>query len=252
MSPLTIATISFACILAGTLLGMLTGSKLPDHHLTSDSKDIVKTAMAMVATMTALLLGLVTASAKSAFDDEAEAIKTTAAAMLSLDRMLADYGSETQQIRDSIRTLVTAKIAQVWPEDHPPAVDLGKAPANPGEMIVGQMLSLTPQSDSQTWYKARALDLGTQMLQARWIVFGDTQITVPSLFLVVVISWLTVLFGSFGLFAPRNGTVFAALLICILSVSASFFLILEMGSPFAGVMKVSSGPLRFAIAHMGQ
>ena len=74
----------------------------------------------------------------------------------------------------------------------------------------------------------------------------------PSLFLIVVISWLTVLFGSFGLFAPRNGTVFAALLICILSVSASIFLILEMDNPFGGIMKVSSDPLRYAVAHMGQ
>jgi hypothetical protein len=252
MSPLTIATISFGCILLGALIGTVAGTRLPDHHLASDSKDVVKTAMAMVATMTALLLGLVTASAKSTFDDEDAAIKSTAAGLLSLDRMLADYGPETQRIRDSIRSLVAAKMAQVWPEDSPRAVDLGKTPANPGELIVGQMLSLTPQSSAQEWYKARALDLGTQLLQARWIVFGNTQTTVPSLFLIVVISWLTVLFGSFGLFAPRNGTVFAALLICILSVSASIFLVLEMDNPFDGMMKVSSDPLRYAVAHMGQ
>lgn len=252
MSPLTIATISFGCILLGALIGMVAGTRLPDHHLASDSKDVVKTAMAMVATMTALLLGLITASAKSTFDEEDAAIKTTAAGLLSLDRMLSDYGPETQRIRDSIRSLVAAKMAQVWPEDGPPTVDLGKTPANPGELIVGQMLALTPQSSAQEWYKARALDLGTQLLQARWIVFGNTQTTVPSLFLVVVISWLTVLFGSFGLFAPRNGTVFAALLICILSVSASIFLVLEMDNPFGGMMKVSNDPLRYAVAHMGQ
>ena len=90
------------------------------------------------------------------------------------------------------------------------------------------------------------------MLQARWIVFGGTQGNIPSLFLVVVISWLVVLFGSFGLFAPRNGTVFVAILVCVLSVSASIFLILEMDNPFGGVMKISSEPLQYAVAHIRQ
>lgn len=252
MSPLTIATISFGCILAGALIGAIAGAKLPDHHLTSDSKDLVRISMAMLATMTALLLGLLTSSAKGAFDAEDAAIKSTAASILSLDRMLADYGPQTQPIRDSIRSLINAKIDQIWPEDGPAVVDLGRGTVNSGEQIVRQMLALTPQSAAQEWYKARALDLSTQMLQARWIVFGATQASPPSLFLVVVIAWLTVLFGSFGLFAPRNGTVFAALLICTLSVSASIFLILEMDNPFGGIMKVPSDPLRYAAAHMRQ
>ncbi len=73
----------------------------------------------------------------------------------------------------------------------------------------------------------------------------------PGTFLVVIICWLTVLFGSFGLFAPRNATTTGALLICSLSVAASIFLILEMNTPFSGVMKISSAPLHFAMAHIG-
>jgi hypothetical protein len=50
---------------------------------------------------------------------------------------------------------------------------------------------------------------------------------------VVLVFWPTVIFISFGLFAPRNATVVATLLICALSVSAAIFLILEMHAPLA-------------------
>ena len=74
----------------------------------------------------------------------------------------------------------------------------------------------------------------------------------PTAFLVVFNVWLTALFWSFGLFASRNTTVYAVLLVCALSVAASIFLILEMQTPFEGVMTISSEPMRFALAHLGQ
>jgi len=76
--------------------------------------------------------------------------------------------------------------------------------------------------------------------------------SVPVPFLVVVVFWLTVIFGSFGIFAPRNATVIAVLIVCALSVACSIFLILEMDQPFRGVMKISSTPLRFTLSHLGQ
>ena len=206
--------------------------------------------MAMVATLTALVLGLITASAKSAFDAEDAAIKGTSASVLSLDRMLADYGPATKGIREQLRHILTDRINAVWPEEKTGAsLDVGAAP---GESIVRSILELTPQTEAQQWYKSEALALCGEILKARWVVFGGTESTVPSTFLIVIICWLTVLFGSFGLFAPRNATAAGALLICSLSVAASIFLILEMNTPFSGVMKVSSAPLRFAMAHIGQ
>jgi hypothetical protein len=250
LSPVGIAVVAFACILGGAVSGLLLGSKLPDHHLAADSKDVVRLSMAMIATLTALVLGLVTASAKSAFDAEDAAIKSTSASVLSLDRMLADYGPETKSVRDDLRSALTERIEATWPEDHPKAVVLEPARAQPGETIVREILALVPQSDAQQWYKARALELSDEILKARWIVFGGTESSVPSMFLIVIICWLTVLFGSFGLFAPRNATVTGALLICSLSVAASIFLILEMNTPFSGVMKISSAPMQYAVAHI--
>jgi hypothetical protein len=251
LSPLLIAAIAFACIVAGAVSGLFIGSRLPEHHLSSETKDVVRLSMAMIATLTALVLGLVTASAKSAFDAEDTAIKGTAAALLSLDRMLADYGPETKAVRDQLRSTLTARFAATWPGSNE-TVAREPAGAPPSETIAREILALSPQTDAQQWYKARALDLSDEILKARWIVFGGSESSVPTMFLIVIICWLTVLFGSFGLFARFNSTVIGALLICSLSVAASIFLILEMNTPFSGVMKVSSAPMEYAMAHIDQ
>ena len=79
---------------------------------------------------------------------------------------------------------------------------------------------------------------------------GERSIPVP--FLVVLVLWLVVIFASFGLFAPRNATVVAVLVLCALSASGAIFLILEMDRPFEGLMKVSDVPLRYALSQLGR
>ena len=117
LSAIGIAMIAFGCNIGGSLIGLFIGSRLPDHHASSESKDVVRLSMAMIATLTALVLGLVTASAKSAFDAEDAAIKGTSASVLSLDRMLADYGPATKAIRDQLRSTLADRINAVWPDD---------------------------------------------------------------------------------------------------------------------------------------
>jgi hypothetical protein len=248
MTPAIIATFVFASILTGAAVGLLLGKRLPEHHLDSSTKDVVRLSMGMIATMTALVLGLVTASAKSSFDAEDNAVKHTAAAVLTLDRLLADYGDETRPIRETMRSTLEAKVHQIWGGANGAAV--GNSQNTGGDSIAGALLALTPSTTAQTWYRSRALDVAADVLESRWIIFNGTG-TVPSLFLTVIVCWLTVLFGSFGLFAPRNGTVIGALLICALSVALSIFLILEMDDPFGGVMRISDAPLRHALAQIG-
>lgn len=250
MSPILIAAIAFGCILGGALIGMIIGSKLPEHHQESSSKDVVRLSMAMIGTMTALVLGLITASAKNSFDTEDAAIKHTAATILTLDRMLAEYGPETKPVRATMHRLIATKVQQMWPEVA--GAEVPVMPTIDSERIVDDILALTPSTDAQRWYQSRALDLSSEILQSRWVVFNGAGNSVQGVFLVVIICWLTVLFGSFALFAPRNATVIGALLICTLSVAASIFLILEMDDPFSGVMKISSAPMRYALSHIDQ
>jgi hypothetical protein len=210
--------------------------------------------MGLVATMTALLLGLVTASAKSTFDAQDNAIRTSAANVLTLDRHLVRYGPETAPTRELLRTSLAHRVQMMWPATGagagPNLDEPSKTP--PVEEIQNQILRLTPQTDEQRWLKVEALKLTEEVVKTRWRVLGTTGGAVPRPFLVVVILWLTVTFASFGLYAPRNATVLAVLFLSAASVAGAVFLILELDGPLDGLIRISSGPMRYALSQLGQ
>ena len=252
MSPLGVGIAVFACTFGGALAGMRLRSILPDHHLSSESKDTVKVGIGLIATMTALVLGLVTASAKASFDAMDATIKHVAADTLSLDRMLARYGPETGEIRAGLKRFMAQRIDRVWSRAGSQEARLD--PTNAGraaEVLAGQLRALVPQTDEQRRLQSRALDLAESLLAARWSVaaFGTA---IPIAFLVILVFWLTITFTSFGLFAPQNTTVVAVLVVCALSVAGAVFLVLELDGPLDGLIMVSPAPLKYALAHLNQ
>ena len=137
MNPLAIGLIVFACVFAGALFGMFLGTVLPKEHLSADARDVIKVSMAMVATLAALVLGLLTASAKSSLDDKEGELRAAAAQVILLDRTMAEYGPETAQARDLLKQILVARINQVWPEESdarvtPEAISHGRTMRNAG------------------------------------------------------------------------------------------------------------------------
>lgn len=250
--PVAIGALVFAFTLGGLLAGMWLRNRLPGHHLSDESKESVKLAIGLIATMTALVLGLVTASAKGAFDALDTAVEQTASEAIALDRTLARYGPETSEIRQALQQALAHRIELTWPEDpsRPPVLDPSNA-LKTGETIADQLRSLSPQSDLQRALQPRAVELSEALLEARWTGLGGGS-SIPPLFLAVLLLWLTIIFVSFGLFAPQNGTVIGVLVICALSVAAAIFLIYEMDRAFDGWLAVSPDPLRFALAHLNR
>lgn len=252
MNPTLVAFVVFACTFGGALIAIVVHDRLPPDHLSAETRDVVKLGMGLVATMTALVLGLVTASAKTAFDTQENNIKHTAAQVLSLDRILAQYGG-VEDIRKMLAGAAAYHLALTWPEDDRQSVQFDAPDVLPlVEGINTRIRELVPQNDSQRVLQSRAIELSNELLELRWLMLGSAGPAVPLPFLVIVTFWLTMLFASFGLFGPRNGTVVAVMFVCSLSVAASLFLILEMDDPFHGLMKVSSAPMRFTIAHLGK
>lgn len=255
MSPTLIGFIVFLFTFAGALIGMWVRTALPLHHVDAESKDTIKVTIGLIATMTALVLGLVTASAKSSFDAVDDAVKQAATEVLVLDRTLARFGPETKEIRNHLHRAVSARVDTIWPEGAARPINLD--PIRSGAMSTSERLAeairaLKPNDDAQRALQSRALDLSEALLQARWLVVSSSETRVPGPFLIIMIFWLTVTFMSFGLFAPRNATVVAALFLSALSVACALFLVLEMGAPFEGLLKVSEEPLRQALQHMNQ
>jgi hypothetical protein len=256
MTGIDFAVVTFACTFAAALLGTFIRTALPPAHVSKESQDVIRLGMGLVATMTALLLGLVTAAAKGSFDSQDLAIKNAAAGILTLDRLLARYGPETQPSRELLRQALAARIETMWPsgrgtrssfEDTGSVRKTGQA----AEEIENEILRLSPQTEPQRFYRSEALKLTSEVLRTRWRLLSAGG-AVPKQFLIVVIFWLSMTFASFGLSAPRNATVITVFVISTLSVAAAVFLIFELDGPFDGIIRISSGPMRFALAHLGQ
>ena len=253
MDALPVGGFVFAYVFGSALFGMYLGAVLPKHHLSSDSKDIIRVAMAMIATLAALVVGLLIASAKSSFDTKDGELKSTAARLIVLDRTMAEYGPETHEARAVLREIIAAKIHQVWPEGssknvEPEAISQGSG----AEALQRKLLDLSPQNEAQRWLKTAALQLSADITQLRWLVVEQTGSSIQWPFLAVLVFWLAIIFASFGLFAPPNGSVITALFVCALSVAGSIYLIIEMDQPYGGLIELSSAPLVTALSQLGR
>ena len=252
MNPTLVGTIVFAFTFGGALLGLWAQGRVK-HHLDADSRDMVKNGIGLVATMTALILGLITASAKSSFDEVDIAVESSAGDVLTLDRLLARYGPETGELRAEFKRVVARRIDMTWPQGSSNPVQLDPSTLSSDvERLAGQIRALTPRDDSQRWLQARSRDVAEKLLEARWLVSAGNEASVPGFFLVIVLFWLTVTFASYGLLAGRNATVVTVFFVCAVSVGSALFLILEMDGPFEGLLRVSADPMLFAHAHLNQ
>lgn len=254
MNSLTLSLVAFACIFGGALIGMGLRNLLPDHHLSDESKDVVKLGTGMIATLAALVLALLLTSAKGTFDATANELKLTGSRLVLLDRVMAQYGLETRETRDHLRRVVASSIHRFWPdESHEGAISTAQQSGHDFEVIQEKLRQLSPRNDSQRWLQTRALQLSAEIAEARWLIQEQVgQSSIPAPFLGVLICWLAVIFASFGLYSPRNGTVIFVMFVCAISVAAALFLILEMDRPYYGLIKLSGAPLHKALTIMGQ
>ena len=246
MTPLVAATLVFIGVLGGALLGMLIRAYLPESEVSADSKDVVRVTMALTTLMTALLLGLVIASSKTAFDARDTAVKQSVVEILVLDRLLARYGPETKHIREEFRAKMEARARWIWSEDsggnsEPPAL-------TGGEEIDDQIQALSPKNDAQRAFQAKALQISNNLLRTRWFVFGLVGSSVQRPLLFVMVAWLIILFTSFGIFARRGTVVFVAFGLSAFSVASAIFLILELDTPFTGIIRISEAPMIQALS----
>ena len=246
LSSLTISLITFAIVFGGALFGIVLSAVLPQNELNSDSRDVVKLGMGLVATLAALVLGLLIASAKTSFDTQNLELTDLSSKAVLLDRVLAHYGPASQDARTELRSSVAHTLDTIFSKD------VSQLESTKGELLYDKIQALSPKDDTQRSIQAQALSIILSLGQTRWLMAEQRVNSISVPLLVVLIFWLTIIFTSFGLFAPRNKTVVVSLFVTSLSVSGAIFLILEMYSPYAGLIHVSSDPLRAALSRLGQ
>ncbi len=251
MSTITTSFIVLAFAFGGALLGMFLRPRLPQHHLSNDSKEVVRQGMALVSTMAALVLGLLIASAKSSYDAQAAALVESSAKVVLLDRTLAHYGPETKEARDLLREFVAFNMERTWPKSGASSPHL-EAPSIASEILVDKIEGLTPNDDAQRMLKAQASSIVWGIGQTRWLQYSQQSLSISMPLLVTLIFWITVIFLAFGLFAPSNATVLASLFVSAASVSGAVLMILELYRPYSGIIRLSSAPVRAALAQLGR
>jgi hypothetical protein len=245
-----VTLIVFLWIFGGAVVGMILRKLLPQDHLTSDAKDVVRLATGLVVTMSGLVLGMLVSSAKGSYDFQKTEVATMGAKIVLLDRILASYGPETALTRVQLRKFVEGSLQRVWPSESTHHAEL--QPRVDVDVLFEKIQALTPQNDKQIAARSEALAMAIDLRQSRWILFlqaENNSMSIP--LLVVVVSWLCAVFVSFGLFAPPNGTVICTLIACAIAVSGAIFIIQEMYTPFSGFLKISSVPIRDALFQLG-
>jgi hypothetical protein len=246
MTATLTALIVFACLIGAVLLGRWIRRLLPEHHLSTDSRDVVKLAMGLVATMAALVLGLLVSSAKGAYDTERSEVIQMAAKVTFLDRLLAVYGSEAAEARALLRDSVEDGVRQMWPgEMRRPTNTAPNLQA--GNLVYGAIQGLSPHNDVQATLKMQAAALAVNLGQVRTLLAAQSVASISKLMLIILVSWLVIIFLGFSVIAPPNATTILALTVSALAVSGAILLILELDEPFGGLISISSEPMLNAL-----
>jgi hypothetical protein len=230
------------------LLGMGLRLILPEPHLNADTKDVVRLSMGLIATLSALVLGLLVASAQGSYQTQSNQIKQITANVILLDNILARSGPAAHPVRLLLRDGVKTLVERIWDRQESASTKAVPFEASAqSDLFFDRLLELAPENDAQRQMQAKAVQLGVDLAQTR-ILFAQSGAAIPEPFLAVLVFWLTMIFVSFGLFARPNPTVLAALFACALSAASAIFLVLDLNHPFSGLIAISSAPLSNAFA----
>ncbi len=226
---------------------------LKSHHLSKEMQDLVKLSAGMIATLTALVLGLLVSSAKTAFDAINSGVIQGSAKVIYLDRTLARYGPDSGPVRDQLKHAIEITLSNVWPDGNARAAGVATFEnANGLEVVRDRLYELSPQTEVQRLAFTQAQQLTSDLGQNRWFLVEEAHAHLPTPLLVILVFWLFLLFISFGLFAPRSRMALVVLAVGACAVSAAIFLVLELGQPFSGLIQISNEPIRNALSHLGK
>src|SRR5262245_27614041 len=203
--------------------------------------------MAMVATVSALVLGLLISNANTSFRTLGGEVTTLSEQILRLDNILRRYGPDTFPAREILRQYAENKAADLFPEDGE-VINLG----NPStyqllQRLEDSLLAVKPASSRDQWWMDQAMTLAGKIGDSGWLLTQQLGEVTPKAFLAVLVFWLTLLFASFGLFAPRNFISAGTLTVCALAVAGAVGLIVELEKGFGGLVEISPQPMRQAV-----
>jgi hypothetical protein len=260
MADFWTAGVVLVLVLASSAVGLFLQTALRERHRGRETTDAVRLVISILVTFTALVLGLATSSVKSSYDQFDSRLRGYASDITQLDERMREYGDAADPIRAKLRTYVAAAIADTWREEprptgtYPHFSDPPSYERQPlGALLLDVDIAIRRLESADDFHRKLADILASRMtetLQQRWLLVVNPQDTISSPLLILMTSWLVMIFGVFGLISPRNFVVYATILMCALSLSSAVYLILDLDKPLDGVIQVSSAPMRDALRHI--
>jgi hypothetical protein len=253
MNALSIAVIVCGCCFGAGLIGLFLHRVIPIQHLDSDSKDAVKLVMGLIATIAALVLSLLIASAKSSYDAQQTGLERLATDVIELDHRLGTFGPETKEIRQEIRVALVGLHDRILSSEGVSTDTIDpRATAKRYDAVLSAIRRLPAKTDAQQSDQKAAQDLVATLFRTRLMMFVEVTSRISTPLLVILVLWVSTLFLGFGLFARLNPTVVSSFFVGAVCVAAAIFLILELNAPFSGLMRVSDAPILYAISRVGE
>jgi hypothetical protein len=262
------ALVVFFVLLAGAGIGVLVKPLLPEEHKAHETVQLIQLVVGMLVTFAALVLGLMTASAKASFDTAGNDFRAYASDLIQLDMRLRDYGPETDAARQLLRAYTAAAIATTWPQEPPPAGDFyPKDLSHPGDnperlesMRLGDLLDqaereIRRRTPHDAFHVRLADDILTQLLEtrrARWKLIEEAHSSISQPFFLTLTFWLFAIFLAFGLIAPRNALALVTIMLGALSIASAIYVIVDLDTPLTGPIVISSQPMRDALVHLNR
>ena len=250
MTPISASILVVICVFTGGFIGLLLKRLLHPDHLSKETQDVVRLGIGMISVLASLVVGLLIATAKNSYDTTASAIRYYTAELALLNETLRDYGADASKPRDLLRQYTETIFNDIWPSDGqtPHVIDVGAAVLM--EHVREEVRALHPVDDEQKWLRDRTLAINEDLLRDRWLLIAEQGQSVSPVVLIVLVSWITLIFLSFGIYAPSNALVVISFFVCAVSIGGAIFLILEMDHPIDGIMQISSWPVREVRAQM--
>ncbi|MBX9711509.1 MAG: hypothetical protein K2X60_10790 [Xanthobacteraceae bacterium] len=244
-----IGLVAFSFIFGSGIAGLFLGKILPKDHHSDATQRTVQMAMSTVGILAALVLGLLIASAKGNLDTGNKEIEQFSTSLILLDREAVHFGAETKPIRDLLRAFTKEKIDQTWTEGTGTIADHSRTVQMLDE-IQNRLRGFSAQSDADRFAQNAALSLVADLKNNSRVLAVQQGNRTSRPFFIVMIFWLSVLLLSYGVFAPPNATVIAAMAITAFSIAVAMNLIVDMDHPFAGYINVSKAPMQQALEQM--
>lgn len=252
MGVVFVCFLIFLLFMAAGHLGLLLQSRLAPAHKSGETKGVVGQVSGLVSLLLALVLGTLIGVSYAYYSGQKTNLENFAAQVLRLDQALGQYGPETKPLRDKMKQGITEGYETFWGGGviDPKSLTVETPLAN-AQAVSDFLATLQPKTEAQKAALATANVYASMVEQSRLLI--SLQVAsgpVSPVLISILVFWTAALFFGIGLYAERNGLVYAAMGFGAISIAFAIFLIFEFGLPYTGVYRVSPAALLETIEFM--